>query len=194
MHYKTLIDTTWLGQWDLIDPKTQQKREPVVVIATVDRYVPERKKKKKVRVGGRDVWQDELNKRIDIGFVGKKKHWLAGPESQEIIAALYGPDVSNWIGKKLQLFIDENVAMKGKKVGGLRPRDRVPGAAPTEEALDNPVDPQKAEQLAEAFDEWGDDEPPHDDPSTKTDPDAECEHGIRRADCKEKHTVRKGAK
>jgi hypothetical protein len=189
MHYKTLIDTNWLGQWDLVDPQTKKNREPVVVIASVNRYRPERPRKKKVG----NVWQDEPNKRIDIGFVDKKKHWLAGPESQEIIAGLYGPDVSNWIGKKLQLFVDPNVAMKGKKVGGLRPRDRVPGQSPTNETLDNPVDEAKVEQLAEAFDEWGDDEPPHDDPS-KSNPDEECSHGILLKDCKEKHTKTARAK
>ena len=38
------------------------------------------------------------------------------------IAAIYGGDTSAWIGKPIEVFVDPNVMMQGRMVGGLRLR------------------------------------------------------------------------
>lgn len=44
-HYKTLIDTTYVGQWDL------PERDVIVTIAAVGKYEPEQRRKKKLPDG-----------------------------------------------------------------------------------------------------------------------------------------------
>ena len=133
MHYKLLIDTDWLGQWDL-----PLGRDVVVTIDRVERYKPDRQKK------------GERVRRIVIRFVGKRKAWLAGPTSQKVIARLYGPDVREWIGKPLALYVDESVEFGGVVTGGIRVQPFVPHGEQTREALDNPAPQEKIEQLEQA--------------------------------------------
>jgi hypothetical protein len=40
----------------------------------------------------------------------------------EELEGLMGPDTDSWIGKKIELYHDENVYFQGKKVGGLKVR------------------------------------------------------------------------
>src|SRR5258707_10510741 len=94
-HYKTLIDSDWLGQHDLTDAKTGRTFEPTVEIASVKRYVSPIKRKKRMPDGS---YKDEPSRRLDIAFVGKRKHWLAGPVSQKTIEAMYGAYVEDWLG------------------------------------------------------------------------------------------------
>lgn len=143
-HYKSLIDTEWLGQWDIPIGK-----KVVLTIASVNRYKPERPKTKKDPATGRMV--PEKNKRVDIGFEKAKKHWLAGPVSQTVIAKLYGRDVEGWIGKRITLYVDDDVTMGREKTGGVRVEPKVPtgqgGARLIEDAIPSP---EKVEQLERA--------------------------------------------
>lgn len=141
-HYKTLIDTEWLGQWDF----PSADREVVVVIETVERFASKRKRSKKI--DGKTVI--EPNKRVAIGFRGKRKKWLAGPVSQAAIAAMYGPHVEGWIGKPIALYVDPNVVFGNTTTGGVRVRPSVPRGAPSGDTLDRPVDVDKAEEIAKA--------------------------------------------
>lgn len=147
-HYKTLIDTQWLGQWDF-----PPGREATVEIESVRRYKPGRIRKVKQPDG---TYGPERNKRLDIGFRGKKKHWLCGPVSQETIAAMFGPVVQDWIGKRITLYVDPDVTMGRRTVGGVRVRPVAATGAATEDPLDREVDEEKAQEIADAFvDEGG---------------------------------------
>lgn len=135
-HYKTMIDTEYLGQWDI-----PAGRDVTVLIAKVERWTPEvQRSKKDPKDPTRRI--HEPNKRIKISFQGKKKAWLAGPVSQSAIAAMYGPHVEHWIGKAITLYVDTQVKMGRATVGGLRVRPMVPTARPTDDPLDRPVDPE----------------------------------------------------
>ncbi len=143
-HYKQLIDTNFLGQWNL-----PPGRDVVVVIESVKPYKPERQQQKKMPDGS---YVTEPNKRLEIKFRGKQKAWLAGPVSQKTIAGIYGPYVESWIGKPITIFCDPDVVFGKQKTGGVRVRPTPPkiGTKATEDALDRPVDPAKAQQIADA--------------------------------------------
>lgn len=133
-HYKTMIETEFLGQWDL-----PAGRDVIVRIAKVERYVPERKKK------------DEKLKRIAISFAGKRKRWLAGPVSQKALAKMYGPHVEEWVGKLIALYVDESVEFGRERTGGIRVRPTPPRGKETTDPLDVEPPPQeKVEQLERA--------------------------------------------
>jgi hypothetical protein len=147
-HYKTLIDTNFLGQWDL-----PTGRNVTVVIESVSRYKPARKQQKRDKATGKMV--DEPNKRLDIGFRGKRKHWLAGPVSQSALANMFGPNTDNWIGKAIALYVDESVKMGGRVVGGVRVRNEASREEPTQEPLDNEPTQEEVDRLEFARDEVG---------------------------------------
>ena len=140
-HYKTLIDTVWLGQWDL------PARDAVVTIAKVERFRPEVERKKKMPDG---TYAPEPNKRLALSFVGKRKQWLAGPVSQQTIAGMYGPQIEAWIGKRISLYVDPNIKMGRVVTGGVRVRPTPPSGGATEDALDRPVDETVAEKIEQA--------------------------------------------
>ena len=149
-HYKTLIDTTFLGQWDLTRPDGKLL-EPTVEIESVRPYVAPRARRKKMPDGS---WKDIKEHKIDIAFKGKKKHWLANAGGRDTIAAMYGNYIEDWIGKRITLYVDLSVMFGKKKTGGIRVRPMVPGSGvPTSlEPLDEPVDEAKAEEIADAWD------------------------------------------
>ena len=140
VHYKSMVDTNFLGQWDL-----PPGREVTVLIAKVERYNPVRKRKD-------NAGNEEPSKRLAIHFQGKKKPWLAGPVSLQAIAGLYGPIVQNWIGKAITLYVDPSVKMGKTTTGGLRCRPTVPHSAPTQDALDRPADPGAVARIEQAKD------------------------------------------
>lgn len=155
-HYKSLIESDFLGQWDLTDPKTGRSFEPTVEIASATRYIPPVKRQKKMPDGS---YKDEKNKRIEIAFVGKKKHWLSGPATHATIVGMYGQYIEDWVGKRITLYVDLSIKFGKRKVGGIRVRPLVPGSnVPTTlEPLDEPVDEAKAAELDDAR-EWADKE------------------------------------
>jgi hypothetical protein len=155
-HYKSLINTTFLGQWDLTDSKTGKTFEPTVEIAEVRPYVAPRARRKRMPDGS---WKDIKEHKLDIAFKGKKKHWLANAGGRDTIAAMYGNFIEDWIGKRITIYVDASVTFGSKKTGGIRVRPMVPGSnVPTTlEPMDEPVDEAKAEELDAAL-EWAEKE------------------------------------
>ena len=143
VHYKQLIDTDWLGQWDF-----PPDREVTVEIASVDAYKPPRARKVKLPDG---TFGPERAKRIAIGFKGKRKRWLAGPVSQKTIADMFGPIVQDWIGRRITLYVDSDVMMGRSKVGGIRVRPLIATGPATEDPLERDVDEAHAQAIADAF-------------------------------------------
>jgi hypothetical protein len=150
-HYKTLLENEFLGQWDLGDGAGGFCKT-IVTISKVEPYKPPRRQKKKTIVDGREVMVEEKVKRLKVSFAGKRKAWLAGPESQKIIAGLYGPHIEGWIGKPIILWVDTNVVFGRTKTGGLRPMNRAPkaGERMAELSLNEPVDEAAAKRIAAA--------------------------------------------
>ena len=138
-HYKTLIDTTFLGQWDL-----PSDRDAIVTIATVERYKPAVEKTKKLPDGTRIKVP---NKRIEIGFLGKKKRWLAGPVSHAILAGMFGPNTDAWIGKSIALYVDPDVEMGRVRTGGLRCRPTPAKGPPTSDPLEREPTQEQVEAI-----------------------------------------------
>lgn len=143
-HYKSLVDTSFLGQWDF-----PPGREAVVTISKVERYKPEQRRRKRQPDGS---YVDEPCKRLAISFEGKRKPWLAGPVSLQAIAKMYGPNIEGWVGKAITLYVDAKVEFGGVVTGGVRVRPTPPraGTRPTEDTLDRPVDEEKAQTIDNA--------------------------------------------
>jgi hypothetical protein len=159
-HYRKLLENEYLGQWDLMD-ESGNCREVVVAIEKVEPYVPERKQRRKMPDGS---YKDVPNKKLKITFVGKRKPWLSGPATHQVLRSLYGPYKEDWIGKRVTLYVDSTVMYGNEKTGGLRLRPEKPAVRvpTTTSALDNPVDNGKSEQLARARETAGIREPGED--------------------------------
>lgn len=164
-HYKSLIESDYLGQWDL--QRDGRPVDAVVQIEKVERFVPQKVQKKKVTdatgrpmldANGREQWKVAPNRRIKISFKGKRKAWLAGPVTQEVIAKMFGPKIEDWIGKKITLYPDATVKMGRQVTGGIRVRLQRNGATGplTEDALDNEVDPEMAAAIDAAKEQFVD--------------------------------------
>jgi hypothetical protein len=148
LHYKALLESDYLGQWDLVNRTTGKLIEPVVTIQALRPYVPERRKMVR-RADGSE--RPEPIKRYEIRFVGKKKIWLAGPVSLAALATMYGAKPKAWVGKSITLYVDESVSFGRRRTGGIRVRNTVPTGPAGDEELNNEVDAEAAAGIAEAF-------------------------------------------
>ena len=147
-HYKELIDTNYLGQWDFKRGPDGRRRKYVVEIAKVERYKAARQRTK--IVAGRKV--TEPNKRIEITFAPPaKKHWLAGPVSLDAMAKMFGPNVENWVGKKITLYVDEEITFGRVTVGGVRCEPIAAHGPVSDEGPEGEVEEEVAQRIADAF-------------------------------------------
>ena len=137
IHYKALLDNDTLGQWDIPPGRTV-----TVEIESLEPYIPKIRRK----VNGKP----EPIKRYIISFVGKRKKWIAGPVSLQVIAKIHGKKLGGWIGKKIALYTDESVMFGRERTGGIRVRNTIPDEPPTTDPLDNEVDREAAERIARA--------------------------------------------
>lgn len=151
-HYKTLIDTDYLGQWDFPPGK-----DATVTIESVSRFRPKRPRMVRQSDGS---FAPEKSRRWVIRFVGKKKPWLAGVVSTDALARMFGTNYESWYGKKITLYVDHDVTFgngrNAPKVGGVRVRPMAATGPDTADELDRAVDDDKAEKIAEFFDEADD--------------------------------------
>lgn len=49
-----------------------------------------------------------------------KRPWKCSKSSVRVLAACYGVDANNWIGKHIEIYCDETVVWGGMQVGGVR--------------------------------------------------------------------------
>jgi len=108
MDYRTMFDSEYLGAWDL-------PRDVTVTIATV-------KAGQLVGEKGRTA------KKPIITFVGKTKGFAANKTNCRTIAAMYGTNTREWIGKKITLYAT-TTEFGGKQMDCIRVRPQVPAAA-----------------------------------------------------------------
>jgi len=146
-HYKAQIERDHLGQSDLADGFGGFREATVEIASTPVIYRPRRRK------------GNEKNNRYVIRFVGKRKAWLSGPETQQVIADMYGPYLENWVGKKITLYVDPDVMFGKKRTGGIRVRPTVPRGEITTDPLDNPIDEEAAAEREAAAEEALGEEP-----------------------------------
>ncbi len=71
---------------------------------------------------------DDGNKLV-ITFDGKKKTLVCNKTNANRIAHAYGTDTDGWIGKEIQLFVDQ-VDFKGEIVDAIRIRTKKPAPVP----------------------------------------------------------------
>lgn len=57
---------------------------------------------------------------INIGLVGFPRPWRPGKSMRRVLAACWGTDASQWVGRRVELFCDPDVQFGGKSVGGTR--------------------------------------------------------------------------
>ena len=108
MDYRTMFDSDYLGAWDI-------PRDVTVTIATV-------KAGQLVGEKGRTA------KKPIITFVGKVKGFAANKTNCKTIAAMYGTNTKDWIGKKITLYAT-TTEFGGKQMDCIRVRPQVPAAA-----------------------------------------------------------------
>lgn len=108
MDYRTMFDSEYLGAWDL-------PRDVTVTIATV-------KAGQLVGEKGRTA------KKPIITFAGKTKAFAANKTNCKTIAAMYGTDTREWIGKRITLYAT-TTEFGGKQMDCIRVRPQVPSAA-----------------------------------------------------------------
>jgi hypothetical protein len=108
MDYRTMFDSEYLGAWDL-------PRDVTVTIATV-------KAGQLVGEKGRTA------KKPIITFVGKQKGFAANKTNCKTIAAMYGTNTKDWIGKRITLYAT-TTEFGGKQMDCIRVRPQVPTAA-----------------------------------------------------------------
>src|SRR5271156_4248613 len=112
-HYKTLLENSAIGQWSLSDGQGGFRRV-VLQIESAEKYVPESRQKKRVKLpSGEYAYVDAPNRKVKIRFVGKKLPLLANTTIQRTIEGMYGPYLEDWVGKYIALYVDVNVDFGG---------------------------------------------------------------------------------
>lgn len=109
-----IYDTKYLSAKDLAG------NEPTVTIESVE------------------VTELQDGKKLEIAFVGKKKHLLANKTNSMRIAYMFGDDTDHWPGKKVQLYT-ELTTYQGKVTPGIRVRPvkaTAPAPAPRKPAAE----------------------------------------------------------
>lgn len=59
---------------------------------------------------------------FSIEFVGKKRQLVLNTINRKRIRSMYGSKTSEWLGKKVKLYVDHKVMLKGELVSGIRVR------------------------------------------------------------------------
>lgn len=104
-HFEALFDATYLRWFDIADKGdvtveiTKVRREEVTLRGGAKKMVP------------------------IVTFKGAKKEFVLNRTNGESIAELHGPKPSNWIGKKVTLYVT-TTNLKGKPVNCIRVRGK----------------------------------------------------------------------
>lgn len=126
VHWKALTDPEYLGAWFLAPDRE--------IVLTIKDVVRRKAKNDKGKTDDCTV----------IIFAEKGvKPMIINPTNAKIITKIYGsPVISDWIGKKIQIFIQKNVEAFGEKMDVLRIRPKSP-----ELPVLSPAHPRWAEVL-----------------------------------------------
>lgn len=118
-----LKDTNWLTAETL-----PTDRDTIVEIEAVLR-----RKTVRFKSGGRDETKNSYG---SLRFRGKEKELGLNATNLRVLAALFGPDTTNWFGKKVALYVDDHVQAFGQIVSAVRIRaKRLDASAKTDQPL-----------------------------------------------------------
>lgn len=125
--YRTMFDPgKYLGGWELVDRETGKPRDYVLEIS---RVVAD-----KLQIPG----SSKSERKPIVYFKGASKPLACNKTNAKTIAGLYGNDTTQWVGKRIVLYFDPSVTMKGVVVGGIRVRPVVPrSSAKTDEHVES---------------------------------------------------------
>lgn len=122
--YRTMFDRDYIGAWDLPDG-----RDAVVVISKVEAAVLNNGKTK--------------NKKPIIFMNGKEKGLVCNKTNARAIAAMYGNDVTKWVGKPIALY-KTTTQVGNEIVDCIRIRNTPPKPKQTREPGDDAPDTESA--------------------------------------------------
>lgn len=57
---------------------------------------------------------------VNVHLVGFPRPWRPGKSMRRVLAACWGVEASEWVGRRVELFCDTDVVFGGKAVGGTR--------------------------------------------------------------------------
>ena len=57
---------------------------------------------------------------VNIHLAGFPRPWRPGKSMRRVLVACWGPDASQYVGRRVELFCDNDVQFGGKSVGGTR--------------------------------------------------------------------------
>ena len=135
MHYKKLFEPgDYLFAADLIDDATGKATTPTLTIAKVEQgHLP---------IQG----TSRTERKPVISFAGAKKKLATNKTNCKTIAALYGNDTREWVGKRIALYATTCNGIQGGVVECIRVRPQVPPPVQAGKA----TAPQPAPQAAPA--------------------------------------------
>lgn len=108
--YRAMFDREYIGSWDL-----PRDRDAIVTIREV---------KAATLNNGRSS-----NKKPIVFFAGKEKGMVCNKTNAKTIAAMYGNDTREWVGKAIALYVDKTRDPSGGgEVECIRVRPRPPKA------------------------------------------------------------------
>lgn len=122
--WRTMFDPgKYIGGWELVD----DRGEPKDYTLQIERVVADR-----LTLPG----TSKSERKPIVHFKGSKKPLACNKTNAKTIAAMYGNDTTSWVGKRVTLYYDASVQMKGERVGGIRIRPTVPrSSTKTDEEL-----------------------------------------------------------
>jgi hypothetical protein len=91
-NWKSLQERQWLYPFDLVDPHTKKPREFMLEIVDVTTTVFKTKK------------NPDGKSEVTITFKKARKRLVANTTNCETIASMYGPNIEDWIGKRITLY------------------------------------------------------------------------------------------
>lgn len=130
-HWKTMLEKEYLGAWDLPTEKTAEITKVVAV-----------------KLKGNPSEGMKENQKPVISFKGTTKKLIVNATIGKTIAAMYGPNVEAWIGKKITLYASTTRAASGGMVECVRVRPTVP-SAPAAPIESQPVDEEMRKRQQE---------------------------------------------
>jgi hypothetical protein len=134
-HWRSMMDKKYLGAWDF--PKQGTGKIEAV---------------KGVKLEG-IAGRISANKRPIISFVGIEKKLIVNSSIGEAIEKMYGPQIEDWIGKRITLFASKT-QVSGREVDCVRVRPNIPKDK-GDPIVPQEVDPAMRAKQDEAFAQEG---------------------------------------
>jgi len=111
MDYRAMFEGKYLGAWNLVDGEGTKRDCTVTISGVAAQQI--------VGEGGK------TNKKPVVTFEGKDLPMVCGKTVAKTIAAMYGNDTKNWLGKRITLFAT-TTSVGGQEKDCIRVRPNIP--------------------------------------------------------------------